>query len=228
MPTPHRPRSRRPPAARAERICVQSAQRGEPSSRSAVIGEACEMRWSLEEPKLLPSTATALAWLRLAPGSIRNQLIRTAGRGSRAVRSLRILPREATFPSDPVPFHSFRFPVFAFRFSHPQWSSLHHGLPGKPVIAINSHSRPRTRRSKKQTGPPPCPLLAVRLGYLSYLQALARRCSLSRIIPLRSAAGRISNGPAFTPGCFDINWMAWFRSRASSTRMPPICSFVSA
>ena len=38
--------------------------------------------------------------------------------------------------------------------------------------------------------------------------AAARRCSLSRIISPKSAAGRISKGPAFTPGCFDINWMA--------------------
>jgi hypothetical protein len=35
-----------------------------------------------------------------------------------------------------------------------------------------------------------------------------RRCSLSRIISVRSAAGRISNVVAFTPGCFDINWIA--------------------
>jgi hypothetical protein len=58
--------------------------------------------------------------------------------------------------------------------------------------------------------------------------ATERRCSLSRIISLKSAAGRISKGPAFTPGCFDINWMAWFRSLASRMRIPPICSFVSA
>jgi hypothetical protein len=37
---------------------------------------------------------------------------------------------------------------------------------------------------------------------------LARRRSLSRIISVNSSAGRISKGPAFTPGCFDINWMA--------------------
>ena len=55
-----------------------------------------------------------------------------------------------------------------------------------------------------------------------------RRRSLSRIISVKSSAGRISKGPAFTPGCFDINWMAWFRSLASSTRIPPNCSFVSA
>lgn len=35
-----------------------------------------------------------------------------------------------------------------------------------------------------------------------------RRCLLSRIMSVMSAAGRISNGPAFTPGCFDINWIA--------------------
>src|SRR5258706_14096485 len=34
---------------------------------------------------------------------------------------------------------------------------------------------------------------------------LERRRSLSRIISVKSAAGRISKGPAFTPGCFDIN-----------------------
>src|SRR5215510_610888 len=55
-----------------------------------------------------------------------------------------------------------------------------------------------------------------------------RRRSLSRIIAVKSSAGRISKGPTFTPGCFDINWMAWFRSLASSTRIPPTCSFVSA
>jgi hypothetical protein len=32
-----------------------------------------------------------------------------------------------------------------------------------------------------------------------------RRRSLCLTISLRSAAGRISKGPAFTPGCFDIN-----------------------
>jgi len=58
--------------------------------------------------------------------------------------------------------------------------------------------------------------------------APARRRSLSRTASVKSAAGRISNGPAFTPGCFDINWIAWFRSLASRTRIPPNCSFVSA
>ena len=37
------------------------------------------------------------------------------------------------------------------------------------------------------------------------LLRFARRCSLSRINPVRSAAGRISKGPALTPGCSDIN-----------------------
>src|SRR4030067_3557323 len=55
-----------------------------------------------------------------------------------------------------------------------------------------------------------------------------RRLSLSATIADRSSAGRISKGPTFTPGCFEINWMAWFRSLASSTRIPPNCSFVSA
>jgi len=32
-----------------------------------------------------------------------------------------------------------------------------------------------------------------------------RRRSLSLTIAVKSSAGRISNGPAFTPGCFDIN-----------------------
>jgi hypothetical protein len=43
-----------------------------------------------------------------------------------------------------------------------------------------------------------------------------------------SSAGRISKGPTFTPGCFDINWTAWVRSAASRIRMPPNCPFVSA
>jgi len=34
---------------------------------------------------------------------------------------------------------------------------------------------------------------------------LARRCSLSRTIPVRSATGRISKGPTRAPGCLDIN-----------------------
>ena len=38
--------------------------------------------------------------------------------------------------------------------------------------------------------------------------AFPRRCSLSRTMALRSAAGRISHGPNLTPGCFDINSMA--------------------
>lgn|SRR5215472_983036 len=37
---------------------------------------------------------------------------------------------------------------------------------------------------------------------------LARRSALSRIISVKSAAGRISKGPNLTPGCFDINSMA--------------------
>jgi len=41
-----------------------------------------------------------------------------------------------------------------------------------------------------------------------YPRGLARLCSLSRIIPLRSAAGRISKGPNRTPGCLDINSIA--------------------
>jgi len=36
----------------------------------------------------------------------------------------------------------------------------------------------------------------------------ARRCSLSRTIALKSAAGRISNGLARTPGCFDMSAIA--------------------
>ena len=62
----------------------------------------------------------------------------------------------------------------------------------------------------------------------AYARAREWRCSLSRIISARSAAGRISKGPARTPGCFDISWMAWLRSFASRIRMPPICSLVSA
>ncbi len=45
-----------------------------------------------------------------------------------------------------------------------------------------------------------------------------------------SSTGRISKGPDcpdFTPGCCDINWMAWFKSFASSRKNPPNCSLVS-
>jgi len=51
-----------------------------------------------------------------------------------------------------------------------------------------------------------CPLFPI--CHFAFAAAPARRCSLSRTIPASSAAGRISNGPAFTPGCFDINWIA--------------------
>ncbi len=44
--------------------------------------------------------------------------------------------------------------------------------------------------------------------YFDFASAPTRRCSLSRIIPVRSAAGRISNGPAFTRGCIDMSWIA--------------------
>jgi len=36
----------------------------------------------------------------------------------------------------------------------------------------------------------------------------ARRRSLAAIIGARSCAGRISQRPTFTPGCFEISWMA--------------------
>ena len=36
----------------------------------------------------------------------------------------------------------------------------------------------------------------------------ARRRSLAAIIVVRSCAGRISQRPTFTPGCFEISWMA--------------------
>lgn len=55
----------------------------------------------------------------------------------------------------------------------------------------------------------------------------ARRRSLSRIIPVRSSTGRISQGPIFTPGWFDMIWTAWLRSRASMIRSPPRISLVS-
>ena len=54
------------------------------------------------------------------------------------------------------------------------------------------------------------------------------RSSLSRIIWVKSSVGRISKDPPRTPGCFDINWMAWFKSVASSIKIPPNCSLVSA
>jgi hypothetical protein len=47
----------------------------------------------------------------------------------------------------------------------------------------------------------------IRMEYAPYA-CEHRRSSLPRIISPRSAAGRISKGPIFTPGCFDINWMA--------------------
>jgi hypothetical protein len=43
---------------------------------------------------------------------------------------------------------------------------------------------------------------------------IERRRALSRIISVRSSAGRISKAPAFTPGCFDIKW-PFFRSMSS-------------
>lgn len=50
-----------------------------------------------------------------------------------------------------------------------------------------------------------------------YLFAAAPRSRLASTIGAMSAAARISTPPARTRGCFDINWMAWFKSRASST-----------
>jgi hypothetical protein len=42
--------------------------------------------------------------------------------------------------------------------------------------------------------------------FLSHVNLVVeRRRSLSRIISVKSSAGRISKGPTFTPGCFDIN-----------------------
>ena len=58
--------------------------------------------------------------------------------------------------------------------------------------------------------------------------ATERRRSLSRFISVWSAAGRISMGPPRTTGCFDINWMAWFKSLASRMKNPANCSLVSA
>jgi hypothetical protein len=45
-----------------------------------------------------------------------------------------------------------------------------------------------------------------RLLYADFV--VERRCSLSRIISVKFSAGRISKGPAFTPECLDINWIA--------------------
>jgi hypothetical protein len=46
-----------------------------------------------------------------------------------------------------------------------------------------------------------------------------RRCSLSPIIPFRSAAGRISKGPNLTPGCFDITQPPPYLSSSSATSL---------
>ena len=73
----------------------------------------------------------------------------------------------------------------------------------------------------------PLVLTVVADNSLNYFDA-ARRFSLSATMADKSSAGRISKGPTLTPGCSDIKRMAWFRSRASSTRMPPNCSLVSA
>src|SRR5690606_12825034 len=61
-----------------------------------------------------------------------------------------------------------------------------------------------------------------------YLVFAARRRALCRMTSVMSSTPRISNGPALVPGCFDINSTAWSISRASSTRMPPSTSLVSA
>ena len=53
----------------------------------------------------------------------------------------------------------------------------------------------------------------------------AFRSAIRRLIA--SLAGLISNGPIRTPGCFDISAIAWFRSRASRSRIPPSVSLVS-
>ena len=66
------------------------------------------------------------------------------------------------------------------------------------------------------------------LKQFAYFAWTPRRFSLSRTISVMSTTGRISNGPAFTPGCFDMISIACFLSRASRIRIPPICSFVSA
>ena len=69
---------------------------------------------------------------------------------------------------------------------------------------MNTCLRHRPTLFEFSLGPP-----RTRRRYPSFRFALPpRRSSLSRTISLRSAAGRISNGPAFTPGCFDINWIA--------------------
>ena len=59
------------------------------------------------------------------------------------------------------------------------------------------------------------------------LATAALRSETRRFIS--SLAGRISNVVILilTAGCFDISEMAWFRSRASSSRMPPSDSLVS-
>src|SRR5262245_17911292 len=63
-------------------------------------------------------------------------------------------------------------------------------------------------------------------GYARFV--FERRRSLSRITSVMSSTGRISNGPAFRPGCFDTNRMASSISLASNEKNPPICSLVSA
>src|SRR5512139_3553964 len=66
-----------------------------------------------------------------------------------------------------------------------------------------------------------------RVAYEAF-RSFERLLSLSATIADRSSTGRISKGPTFTPGCFEMSWMAWFKSVASRTRIPPSCSFVSA
>jgi hypothetical protein len=78
---------------------------------------------------------------------------------------------------------------------------------GRPALA-GEDARPPSQRDRRQG------------------RTAAFRSSITALIS--SCAGRISNGPKRTPGCFDIRAMAWFRSRASSRRMPPRYSFVSA
>jgi hypothetical protein len=55
-----------------------------------------------------------------------------------------------------------------------------------------------------------------------------RRALLWRMISARFTTGRISKDPTFIPGCLEIGRIAWLKLRASSIKIPPNCSFISA
>lgn len=56
------------------------------------------------------------------------------------------------------------------------------------------------------------------------LHCFAARLLAAASTVISSSAGRISKLPAHTPGCLDINRIAWFRSLALGTKFPPSCS----